>query len=433
MLPAAQSPVRRSLHGGTTNSDTFVNGTTMNIMTRGEFLKTLGGVSAAALAAGRPAAADSGRSPEAAQAGPATATPSKADIMLGVSLYSYQHAIYTGEMTFEDCLAELNSIGAQGLQIIDEITVPNFPNPPESWVDHWFQLCAKYKLTPTNMNCFVDVYWGWRRKPMDLNEQVAVLTTRLKLAKRLGFTVVRPTSGPVSEPVGPLLERIVPIAEDLDIKVTPELHAPIPLQTDSPFVGRILEIIHKTGTKHLGFTLDMGDLPIPFSREKAVRNGELTEKIAAYIEEAKAKGTAMEDVLAKVNSMNPKPGDLIHVYRIYERRPAPGTTSPLLQGMTNTLMLMTATVRNLPKDVLPLIPYIYNIHGKFYMMTEDLVETTLNYEETFKVLIQGGYKGSIDSEYEGQRHLQNQWCEPIDEVEQVRRHHLMMRRLLGRA
>lgn len=399
-------------------------------MTRSEFLQTLGSAPVAALAAGRPAPPEPHPSP---LTGPAAVAQPGADIMLGVSLYSYQHAIYTGAMTLEDCLAELNSIGAQGVQIIDEITVPNFPNPPESWVDRWFELCARYGLTPTNMNCFVDVYWGWRRKPMDLDEQVAVLTTRLKLAKRLGFTVARPTSGPVSEPVGPLFERIVPVAEDLDIKVAPELHAPIPLQPDSPFVGRILDIIHKTGTKHLGFTLDMGDLPVPFSKEKAVRDNELTAGIASFIEESKARGTDVQEVLARVRTMNPKPGDLIHVYRVYGIRPAPGSLGGLVQGMTYTLMLMNATVRNRPEDVRPLIPHIFNIHGKFYMMTEDLVETTLDYENTFKVLVEGGYKGSIDSEYEGQRHLQNQWCEPIDEVEQVRRHHLMMRRLLGRA
>jgi sugar phosphate isomerase/epimerase len=401
-------------------------------LTRNEFLKTLGPASAAAVAAKALGAANHPDSGPALQGQSPKPVATKANIMLGVSLYSYQHALYTGEMTLEDCLAELNSIGAQGLQIIDEITIPNFPNPPEPWVNQWFQLCDKYNLVPTNMNSFVDVYWGWRHKPMDLQEQIDVLTTRLKLAKRLGFTVVRPTSGPVSEPVGQLFERIVPIAEDLNVKVAPELHAPIPLQPDSAFLGRILETIHKTGTKHLGFTLDMGDLPIPFSKEKAISSGELTGNIASYIEDAKAKGAALEDVQAKVKTMNPKQGDLIHVYRVYGIRPTPGTLG-LPQGMTNTLLMMTVTVRNAPKDVFPLIPYIYNVHGKFYMMTEGLVETTLNYEDTFKVLVEGGYDGSIDSEYEGQRHMQNQWCEPINEVEQVRRHHLMMRKLLGRA
>jgi hypothetical protein len=410
-------------------------------LTRNHFLKTLGFASAAAVGADAIGSAVCGDSNAGRQALPANQRKAGArDIMLGVSLYSYQHAFYTGEMTLEDSLAELNSIGAQGVQIIDEITVPNFPNPSEQWVDHWFEMCDKYKLTPTNMDSFVDIYWGWRHKPMGLQEQVETLTTRLKLAKRLGFTVVRPTSGSVSEPVGQLFEKIVPVAESLNVRVTPELHAPIPLQANAAFVGGILETIHKTGTKHLGFTLDLGDLPLPFSRERNIKYGELTEEIAAYIDNAKAKGIAVEEVQAKVTSMNPKQGDLSYIYRVYGIRPSGGGTglAPAGRGAPpqgispGGMGGMMMNFQNDPKDVVPLIPYIYNVHGKFYKMTEDLVETTLNYEGAFKVLVEGGYKGSIDSEYEGQRLLQNQWCESINEVEQVRRHHLMMRRLLGR-
>jgi hypothetical protein len=164
--------------------------------------------------------------------------------------------------------------------------------------------------------------------------------------------------------------------------------------------------------------LDMGDLPLPFSKERSLKYGDLTPAIIDYIDNAKAKGIAFEEVQAKVISMNPKSGDVSYGYRVF------GTTPTGMGGMMNS--------QNDPKDILPLIPYIYNIHGKFYKMTEDLVETSLNYEGAFKVLIDGGYNGSIDSEYEGQRSMQAQWCEPINEVEQVRRHHLMMRKLLGR-
>ncbi len=390
-------------------------------ITRNHFLKTIGIASAAVSggdAIGSALASDSnGRLPTFSHEQEKTTGQ---DIMLGVSLYSYQHAFYTGEMTLEDSLAELNSIGAQGVQIIDEITVPNFPNPPAQWVDRWFEMCDKYKLTPTNMDSFVDIYWGWRHKPMDLQEQVETLATRLKLARRLGFKVVRPTSGSVSEPVGQLFEKIVPIAEALNVKVTPELHAPIPLQNTGAFVNGILEIIHRTGTKHLGFTLDLGDLPLPFSRERSIKYGELSEEIASFVDKSKAGGVAVEEVQKKVKSMNPKQGDLSYLSRVYGIRPAGG-----MGGMMN--------FQNDPKDVIPLVPYIYNVHGKFYRMTEDLVETTLDYDGAFKALIGAGYRGSIDSEYEGQRNMQNQWCDPVNEVEQVRRHHLMMRRLLGRA
>jgi hypothetical protein len=411
-------------------------------LTRNQFLRTIGFASAAVVsgdAVGSAVTADSNAGRQASSGNQKEATAR--NIMLGVSLYSYQHAFYTGEMTLEDSLAELSSIGARGVQIIDEITVPNFPNPSEQWVDHWFEMCDKHKLTPTNMDAFVDVYWGWRHKPMDLQEQVETLATRLKLARRLGFKVVRPTSGSVSEPVGQLFEKIVPIAEALDVKVTPELHAPIPLQSNGAFVGGILEIIHKTGTKHLGFTLDIGDLPLPFSKERSIKYGELSEEIATYIDKAKAGGVAVEEVQAKVKSMNPKPGDLGYINRVYGIRPMGGAIGAAPAGGSGAppgpppggMGGMMMNVQNDPKDVTPLIPYIYNVHGKFYRMTEDLVETTLDYEGAFKALVEGGYQGSIDSEYEGQRLLQNQWCEPVNEVEQVRRHHLMMRRLLGRA
>jgi len=82
-----------------------------------------------------------------------------------------------------------------------------------------------------------------------------------------------------------------------------------------------------------------------------------------------------------------------------------------------------------PKDLLPIMPSIYNIHGKFYEMTEDLVEYSIPYDEVIPVLIEGGYDGYFDSEYEGQRQIQD--ITEVDSCEQVRRQHVMLRRLLG--
>jgi hypothetical protein len=44
-------------------------------------------------------------------------------------------------------------------------------------------------------------------------------------------------------------------------------------------------------------------------------------------------------------------------------------------------------------------------------------------------LIQGGYEGAIATEYEGQRMVQDIY--PMSAVEMVRRHQVMLRRLLG--
>ena len=45
------------------------------------------------------------------------------------------------------------------------------------------------------------------------------------------------------------------------------------------------------------------------------------------------------------------------------------------------------------------------------------------------MLVEGGYDGYINSEYEGQRWIQDAF--EVDSTEQLRRHHVMLKRLLG--
>ena len=49
-----------------------------------------------------------------------------------------------------------------------------------------------------------------------------------------------------------------------------------------------------------------------------------------------------------------------------------------------------------------------------------------------KVLVENGYEGYINSEYEGQRMQQDNGFENLaDEVDEVRKHHKMLKRLIG--
>lgn len=339
-------------------------------LTRNQFLKTLGLATAASVVSGSGIA--SGVFSKATLLDPSTKElMANANIKLGVSLYSYQHAIETGDMTLEDCMAELHSIGAESVQIIDGISIPNFPNPTQEWVEHWFSMLYKYNLTPSLMDTFLDIYNGWRAPYMTMDEQIVQMIRDMKLAKRLGFKMIRPTSGGVGEAVGEWLDKIVPYAEELDVKVCPELHFPIPLKGE--FVDRIMNVIAKTGTKHIGFTLDMGDFDIAMPK---------------------------------------------------------GHYGPPTGATPQKAMPMMSLEPNEPESVLPILPYVYNIHGKFYGTSDPKVEET--YTKVFKILVDNGYSGSIDSEFEGQRTLQNQWNIPIDEVYEIRLHHIMMRKVLGR-
>ena len=62
-------------------------------------------------------------------------------------------------------------------------------------------------------------------------------------------------------------------------------------------------------------------------------------------------------------------------------------------------------------------------------MTDEGEEYSIPYDEIIAVLREGGYRGYLSSEYEGNRHIQDAF--PVDSVDQVRRHQQMLARLLG--
>jgi hypothetical protein len=361
-------------------------------MTRKEFLQTLTAAAAATLV----------------QTGNAGAQTAKPKFKRGVTFYSYQEEYYTHAMTLEDCIAEVASMGAEGIEIIAEEMVPNYPDPPEDWVEHWHGLMEKYHTKPSCLDTFVDVYWGGRRN-MTLQESVDTLAAQMKLAHRMGFRVMRPTTGPVRDSAPAMIEKALPIAEKYDVRIAPEIHAPIP--TKGRFIDSYLEIIAKTKTKHLGFNPDMGIFCKRLPRvalARHMRDG-AQDKVIQYLDRAFQDGVNSDERMAAVREMSSAEADL---------RAA---------AMTGGY----GPVTNNPKDLLAIMPYCYNVHGKFYEMTDDLQEYSIPYEEIMPVFIEGGYSGYIDSEYEGQRSTQD--FKETDSCEEVRRHHVMMKRLMEEA
>ena len=69
-------------------------------------------------------------------------------IKRGVSFYSYQDEYYLGKLDAEGCIRAVSELGAKGVEIISEAIIPNFPNPPQSWVDQWFEWMKKYGTEP---------------------------------------------------------------------------------------------------------------------------------------------------------------------------------------------------------------------------------------------------------------------------------------------
>ena len=79
-----------------------------------------------------------------------------------------------------------------------------------------------------------------------------------------------------------------------------------------------------------------------------------------------------------------------------------------------------------------------SMHGKFYDMTEipgepgHYEDKSIMYKEVIDILKTTDWEGYIDSEFEGQRSRQDMGREGlVDEVDQVRKNHEMLKRLIG--
>jgi hypothetical protein len=244
-------------------------------------------------------------------------------------------------------------------------------------------------------------YKRYQGREMPFGEQVASVRKDIDFGKRLGAPFVRALVSIAPE----VLVAAAPYAEEAGMKILIEVHAP--LHFDHPWIIRHAEAFEKSKSDALGFLPDMGmflnRFP-PVWKERFMRNG-VPPKIADYIEKAYEDRVLSEYVVNNVREM--------------------GGEGPSI-AMAETLRHNAAFE---PRRMLDHMDRIHNIHGKFYEVTEDLVEPSIPYDEIVAVLKKGGYDGYICSEYEG-----NRWIEDAHEVnsfEQVRRQQAMLEQLIS--
>lgn len=325
-------------------------------------------------------------------------------IKRGVSLYSFQHETFLGKMTLEDCVRTCASIGAHGIELIGEQSFWHYPEQPalEQDIQHWHEVVAKYQLVPVAHDFMLD-YKKYKGKMMPFAEQVACVKRDIDFGKRLGMKYIRALVSVDPE----VLVAAANYAEDAGIKILVEVHAP--LHFDHPWIIRHAEAFVRSGSSALGFLPDMGmflhSFP-PVWQARFIRNGVPTQ-IADYIVKAYEDRVLSEYVIMNVREM--------------------GGVGPSL-AMAESLRHNAAFE---PKRMLDFMPMIHNIHGKFYEVTDALVEPSIPYDEIITVLQQGGYNGYICSEYEG-----NRWIEDVEEVDsvlQVSRQQQMLANLINQA
>jgi sugar phosphate isomerase/epimerase len=367
-------------------------------MNRKEFLQVIGGAAASAAAMSVPAV---GMASSPAATGSTAGGPAAAHkLTRGVSFYSYQAAYYSGTMSVEECVAEAGAIGATGLEIIADAMIPDFPTPSTKWVDDWWDWMEKYHTVPVNYCGSHDtMILGYR--PLTTAEGVERMTRDIHCAHRLGFTQLRLLGATPLD----VVEKCLPIAEKNNVSLNFEIHGPNPLK------GRLVEtwvkFFEKVKSKYIGLNPDMSlfeKRPQALGRDQQIRVGRLKAEIAKYIDKACADAVPMATAEAEVKRMGGGPREIAYFERRYG-------------GYQD------------PKLLLPLKQYCHHMHAKLYGVTEDFQEICIAYEEVLPFLIQNGFEMCLTTEYEGQRFIMD--AEQEDEVEQVRRHHVIMKKYLG--
>lgn len=324
-------------------------------------------------------------------------------IKRGVSLYSFQEELFLGQMSVEDFVSFATSIGANGIEILPEQNMPTFPTLSDAQVDEWKAMLGRHGAHFTAYDMFLDTKVR-KDRPMTDDEQVESIRRDLVLCNRLGIKNMR-----VLVFVRPdILGRCVPYAEELDVHMGVEVHAPWHLE--HAWILRTIDEADRLGTKHLGILPDMGifmkHYP-PAFRARFERQGARPDVAQFIVDSHEAK--------------------IMSEYTIYE--------VAVKMGGNKAEIAMAETLRHAPyanpKRIGDYAPYFRHIQAKFYEMNADCTDPAIAYDEVIPELVKCGWEGTLSSEYEGNRWIQDVMA--VDSREQVRRQHVMFERLIAQA
>ena len=176
----------------------------------------------------------------------------------GVALYSYS-AEFGLTKTLEDCFEDVHDMGAHGIEILANTHIENYPYPTDEWVEKWFRLCDKYEIVPVEYGNWIDSH-VFGDRDLTVDESYEMLARDIRLAHRLGFKVMRTKMPVITDDLAPvknwrkIIEKALPLAEELGIKMCPEIHTPTNLK--GQMVKDYVDFIKETGTKNFGLNID---------------------------------------------------------------------------------------------------------------------------------------------------------------------------------
>lgn len=322
---------------------------------------------------------------------------------VGVTLYSFTNEWLTRQFDLEGLLREVATRGlGPNIEIIGFQSFKEFPDVSDEFAAKFKDLVAEIGLNPVSCAINSDRFLKPGQQPIEDEALVEYHKRQLRSAKKMGFSLVRYQ---FALPVH-LLPEIAPCAEDLDIRMGVEVHAP--MWAGHPAVEAYGEMYDKLDTPVLGWIPDFG--------------GTASRIPESMLEAARAAG-AKESLLEMLKEVWLEPG-MSHekAGRLRERALADGHAPAHIQAASLAFFILS---NNDPKSWAALVDRTIHIHGKFYGVNDNGQEEAIDYETILPIFRDGGFSGTIVSEWEGHAY------DTRDAFEQVARHQAMCQRILA--
>ncbi|MCV2394380.1 sugar phosphate isomerase/epimerase [Actinotalea sp. M2MS4P-6] len=322
------------------------------------------------------------------------------DIRTGASLYSFQDDYFEGKRDLEGCIAAAAELGAEGIETLAEQMMPGFPDLSDEFYATFAGWMEKYGTVSVAHDMFLDTK-KYKHRELTHDEMVASLHRDIDHAAKLPARNIRII---VNTPPS-VVEAAAPYARDKGVKMGVEIHSP--WSFDDDWIKRHLDVSERVGTDVVGCVPDLGIFVRKFPRviiDRALRDG------------------ADPDVVARCVKNYDEQGD---TQALFDEVEASGA-DPLT---VNFARMTTHFIDSDPARLTDHVDQIIHIHAKFYEMLDSGEEYSIPYDEIIAALKKGGYRGYLNSEYEGNRHIQD--IQAVDAYGQVGLHQQMMKRLIA--
>ena len=323
---------------------------------------------------------------------------------MGATLYAFTNDFLTKRFSFEELLREISrrNLGP-GIEVIGFQSIKGFPEVSDAFADRFAQLVEELALEPRSLAINSDRFLK-PGQPISDEALVEYHKRQLRAAAKLRFPLVRYQFATPPH----IVRELAPFAEELGVQMGLEVHAPA--HANHPMVIAYREVYDELQSPALGWIPDFGGTAwrVPPSFLDAARARGVPERLIALLDEIWPEAGAPHERAGRLREIALKEG-----------------YSPDHVQIVSLIFFILSNED--PKSWSDLVDRTIHVHGKFYGIDETGREEAIDYDTILPIFRDGGYQGTIVSEWEGHAYL------PTGGFEHVVAHQAMCRRILSGA